>query len=105
MGTANLTLLIYRYDFIPSFRQPANSDRGGVWAKIPLINNTLNMGTFEWVLWMDFDTLFTNLSIRIEDFMEDIKLHDLDPLNTGQQWSDVSMIAASDWFLPSHIPN
>jgi mannan polymerase II complex MNN10 subunit len=50
---------------------------------------------YEWVLWMDFDTLFTNTSIRIEEFLEDAKSH-VNRFETGQKWEDVDMIAAAD---------
>ena len=74
-----------------------HDDQSGVWAKLPLVNETLNKGSFEWVLWLDFDTLFTNMNIRMEDFIEDVKTNDLNKHNTGQQWSDVDMIVAPDW--------
>ena len=58
---------------LPFFRKPKNDDQGGVWSKLVLVNETLNTGKYDWVLWMDFDTLFTNLSVTMEDFMEDAK--------------------------------
>ena len=79
----------------PAFEQLRGDDQhGGVWSKILLVNETLHTGKFDWVLWMDFDTLFTNMSSKMEDFMENAKNH----LKEGQQWDDVSMIAASDWY-------
>ena len=62
-----------------------------------MVYETLNSGLYEWVLWKDFDTLFTNTSIRIEDFMEDVKINHLNSLDTGQQWKDVDMIVSRDW--------
>jgi len=84
------------YEFLPTFKSPKGDDMGGVWSKIPLVNQTLAMGRFEWVLWMDFDTLFTNLHHKMEDFMEDAQTNHLNALQTGQKWSDVSMIASAD---------
>jgi hypothetical protein len=65
-----------------------------VWSKIPLVNEALDTEKFDWVLWMDFDTLFTNMSTKMEDFMKDARINHL---NTGQRWEDVDMIAAPDW--------
>ena len=68
---------------------------GSVWDKIPLIRDALDMKPhYEWILFMDFDTLFTNLSISIEDFLDDAKQHHL---RGNQRWNDVSIIASPDW--------
>ena len=75
---------------------------GGVWTKIPLVNQTLAMVRFEWVLWMDFDTLFTNMHYKMEEFMQDAQMNHLNALKTGQKWNDVNMIAAADWY--HHLP-
>lgn len=76
------------------FEKPKYDDKGGVWSKIPLVNETLETGKFEWVLWMDFDSLFTNMSSKMEDFMENATTY----LKEGQNWEDVSMIAGPDWY-------
>jgi hypothetical protein len=82
---------------IPVFEKLKNDDQGGVWAKLILVNETLNTDRFDWVLWMDFDTLFTNLSSKMEDFVDDVRTNHLSP---GQSWDEVSMIAAPDWSPP-----
>ena len=82
------------YEVYPFFQNPKYDDKGGVWSKIVLVNETLETGKFEWVLWMDFDSLFTNMSSKMEDFMENAKNH----LKEGQRCEDVAMIAASDWY-------
>jgi galactosyl transferase GMA12/MNN10 family len=91
-----------RYDIIPTLEQEQlkNDGQSMVWAKIPVILNALNSRPYEWVLFMDFDTLFTNLSITIESFLEETKETCLRP---GQKWEDVSMIAAPDWYSPPPI--
>lgn len=60
------------------------------------MNETLDTGQYDWALWMDFDTLFTNLSTTMEEFMEDAKENHRE---TGQKWEDVDMIAAPDWYF------
>ena len=87
---------------IPVFERFKNDDQGGgVWSKLLLVNETLNTNRFEWILWLDFDTLFTNLSSKLEDFMDDVKRNHLSP---HQQWEQVNMIAAPDWFPPPPLP-
>jgi hypothetical protein len=62
----------------------------------------MNAGDFDWVLLMDFDTLFTNMAIRMEDFMNDARANHLDNLKTGQRWEDVDLIVSGDWYPPSY---
>ena len=64
---------------------------------MPIILDAMDDENIEWVLWMDFDTLFMNMSARIEDFLLDAEKNHVDMFNTGQQWSDVNMIATKDW--------
>src|SRR5436190_14938847 len=93
MGTLKSKISNVSYEVFASFQRPKYDDKGGVWSKIVLVNETLESGNFEWALWMDFDSLFMNMSTKIEDFMENAKNH----LKEGQRWEDVAMIAAPDW--------
>ena len=86
------------YDFHPFFHQLPYDDVGGVWSKIPLVNHTFSLGDPDWVLWMDFDTLFTNMSFTFEEFMRDVKENYVDLQKTGQKWIDVDMIVTADWY-------
>ena len=88
---------MYSYDLRPYFQPLPHDDKSGVWAKIPLINDTLITGKYDFVVWMDFDTLFTNMKTRIEDFLQDVQAHHVDRLHTGQRWEDVDMIITPDW--------
>lgn len=74
-----------------------NDDRGDVWAKMPILLDAMEDDHIEWVLWIDFDSLFMNMSTRIEDFLLDAEMNYVDMLNTGQKWWDVDMIATKDW--------
>lgn len=94
MGTLKSRFFNVSYEVYPFFQKPEYDDKGGVWSKIVLVNETLETGNFEWVLWMDFDSLFTNMSTKMEDFMENAKNY----LKEGQRWEDVSIIAAPDWY-------
>jgi hypothetical protein len=88
-----------RYAFHPYFQELPHDDVGRVWSKIPLVNHTFNIGEPDWVLWMDFDTLFTNMSFTFEEFIADAKENHLDAQKTGQKWIDVDMIITADWYV------
>ena len=94
MGTPKSKISNVSYEVFAFFQKPKYDNKGGVWSKVVLVNETLETGKFEWVLWMDFDSLFMNMSTKMEHFMENAKKH----LKEGQKWEDVSMIAAPDWY-------
>jgi len=89
-----------RYAFHPYFQPLPHDDVVGVWSKIPLVNRTLDIGDPDWVLWMDFDTLFTNMSFTFEEFLKDAREKHLDAHKTGQKWIDVDIIITADWYTP-----
>lgn len=86
------------YAFHPYFHELPHDDVGRVWSKIPLVNHTFSIGDPDWVLWMDFDTLFTNMSFTFEEFMRDVKGNYVNLQNTGQKWIDVDIIISADWY-------
>jgi galactosyl transferase GMA12/MNN10 family len=98
------------YAFHPYFQELPHDDVGRVWSKIPLVNHTFSLGDPDWVLWMDFDTLFTNMSFTFEEFVKDVKENYVNLRNTGQKWIDVDMILTADWYttlflapIPVHL--
>jgi hypothetical protein len=44
------------------------ADRAPHWAKIPMVQNTLEK--FDWVLWVDADSMFVNHSLSIEEVLD-----------------------------------
>ena len=82
------------YDFEPFFELPnVEENRSEVWTKITLVNNTINDAkrTYDWIMWLDFDTLFTNLSVSVAGFLEDV----LPPADSEER-DRVDMILAPD---------
>ena len=56
------------YDFVIDrgdidFSRPLN------WTKVPAI--LAHLGNYDWILWSDIDTLFVDMSVRLEDFIRD----------------------------------
>jgi hypothetical protein len=90
-------ILRISYKLVPTFENSPLWDKAGVWAKIPLVIDAFDKDDIEWVMWMDFDTLFMNTSRRMEDFIDDARMNHLDAHNTGQKWEDVGLIASPDW--------
>jgi hypothetical protein len=86
---------------IPSFRDPKDGKSSGVWNKIVFLNQTLQSGKYDWVLWMDFDTLFTDMRSTIEDFMDECKM-DIETSGGDRLWTDINIIAAPDWYVILH---
>jgi len=45
--------------------------RGAMWHKFVMVEEAIAMGQYDWVWWMDFDTLITNNTIKVEDVIEE----------------------------------
>lgn len=45
--------------------------RGPMWHKFVMIESAIATGQYDWVWWMDFDTLITNNTIKVEDVIEE----------------------------------
>ena len=70
-----------------------NDEYSAVWAKMPIMRNLLLSGEYEWVMWIDFDTVFTNLSHSVDAFLTDALENHLD---SEQQQNDINLIIAPD---------
>ena len=82
------------YDFVSRNISYEIYDRHPVWYKIYYIQELLNK--YEWVLFVDCDTLLTNDNIKIENFIKDEKdlyiSKDINGINAG-----VMLIKNSEW--------
>jgi len=75
--------LIIDYDF--------TEERGPVWHKIPMIEDLVKKGQHEWTWWIDFDSLITNGTMKLENVIaEALKGH--------QNPTEVDMILTADCF-------
>lgn len=62
----------------------------GPWHKLNMIENAINKRRYDWIWWMDFDTLITNKTIKITDIIEEALQKHKDP-------NSVSMLFTADW--------
>ena len=42
-----------------------------MWHKFVMVESAIATGLYDWVWWMDFDTLITNNTIKVEDVIEE----------------------------------
>jgi mannan polymerase II complex MNN10 subunit len=49
----------------------ADNKRGLMWHKFDMVQRVINGSQHDWVWWIDFDTLVTNMNIKIEDIIEE----------------------------------
>jgi mannan polymerase II complex MNN10 subunit len=81
-------------DFIVDFE--AHADRGTPWWKLDMIERLIKKNQWDWLWWLDFDTLITNTEISVADIVEEtlgnvtapdeidyLLTHDCNGLNTG----------------------
>ena len=66
------------------------AQRGTVWHKFVMIERTIATGQYDWVWWLDFDTLITNTTIRVADIIEGALAGAANP-------DDVDYIFTNDW--------
>ncbi|KAF2196981.1 hypothetical protein GQ43DRAFT_382084 [Delitschia confertaspora ATCC 74209] len=84
----------HKHDFIVDYE--THSERSVVWAKFDMIERLIKSNKYDWIWWMDFDTLITNTDIKITDVIrENLKnatnpgqidyllTHDCNGLNSG----------------------
>jgi mannan polymerase II complex MNN10 subunit len=82
------------YDFITDFE--AHSERGPVYWKFDMVERLVKTGKYDWIWWLDFDTLITDTGVRVADIITDeldkaenpdqvdyILTHDCNGLNLG----------------------
>jgi mannan polymerase II complex MNN10 subunit len=62
----------------------------GAWHKLNMIENAINKRRYDWIWWMDFDTLITNKTIKITDIIEEA-------LQKHKNPDMVSMMLTADW--------
>ncbi|KAJ4372322.1 hypothetical protein N0V83_004096 [Neocucurbitaria cava] len=57
------------YDFIVDYE--AHTDRATIYWKFNMIEKLIKADKYDWIWWIDFDTLFTNTDIKITDIIEE----------------------------------
>jgi hypothetical protein len=56
-----------------------------------MIENAIKLGRYDWIWWLDFDTLITNKTIQVEDIIEE-------ELQKHPNPDNVSMMFTADWY-------
>ena len=64
--------------------------RGTMWHKFVMIESAIATGLYDWVWWMDFDTLITNNTIKVEDVIEESLANLINP-------DLIDFIFTADW--------
>jgi mannan polymerase II complex MNN10 subunit len=64
--------------------------RGAMWHKLVMIESAIATSLYDWVWWMDFDTLITNNTIKVEDVIEESLANVTNP-------DLIDFIFTSDW--------
>lgn len=61
-----------------------------MWHKFEMIEAAIHTGKYEWIWWMDFDTLITNQTIKLEDVIAEHLANATNP-------DDVDFFFTPDW--------
>jgi len=56
------------YDFIVDY--DVTNERDVMWGKFDMLRRVIDAGKHDWVWWMDFDTLITNMTTKVEDVVD-----------------------------------
>jgi galactosyl transferase GMA12/MNN10 family len=80
----------HNYTLLVDYQQ--NNKRGAMWHKFVMIETAIRSGLYDWVWWMDFDTLITNTSIRVEDVIAQ-ELANV----THTEPEDIDFLFTPDW--------
>jgi len=56
------------YDFIVDY--DVTNERDVMWGKFDMLRRVIDAGQHEFVWWMDFDTLITNMTTKVEDVID-----------------------------------
>ncbi|EAW25564.1 uncharacterized protein NFIA_043830 [Aspergillus fischeri NRRL 181] len=91
----------------------SHSTRGTTWLKFDMIERLINTSQYDWIWWIDFDTLITNTTMSLADIiseslasssvpdMIDFIVTDDWAKNSGKSWNDQESMAE---FLQSKTP-
>ncbi|KAF2270453.1 hypothetical protein CC78DRAFT_133154 [Lojkania enalia] len=82
------------YDFIVDYE--SHTDKGTCYWKFNMMERLIKQGKWDWIWWVDFDTLITNTDIKVADIIQDelanvtnadsidwLLTHDCNGLNLG----------------------
>jgi len=50
-----------------------------MWHKFEMIEDAIHSQKYDWIWWMDFDTLITNQTVKVEDLIAEHLANETDP--------------------------
>jgi hypothetical protein len=65
-----------------------------VWHKLNMIEYLIRTEEYDWIWWIDYDTVITNTDIKLEDIIRDV-------LKGAKNPDDIDLILTADWYCPS----
>ncbi|KAF2103037.1 hypothetical protein NA57DRAFT_52573 [Rhizodiscina lignyota] len=61
----------HNYTLLIDYDAPESHDVGIMWHKFKMMEDLVHAGTHDWIWWIDFDTLITNLNIKLDDIIKE----------------------------------
>lgn len=58
------------YDLVVDY-EAHTRERGAVWWKFDMVRRLIKKDQWDWIWWLDFDTLITNTDIKVADIIQD----------------------------------
>jgi mannan polymerase II complex MNN10 subunit len=62
----------------------------GFWHKVTMIDRLIKRNKYDWIWWIDFDTIITNTTVKLEDLIAESLAAVPDP-------DKIDMILTPDW--------
>jgi mannan polymerase II complex MNN10 subunit len=69
----------HRYDLFVDYE--SHAERGTTWLKFDMIERLIQAKQHDWIWWMDFDTLITNTTMKLEDVISETLANSTKPDN------------------------
>jgi mannan polymerase II complex MNN10 subunit len=64
----------------------------GYWHKVKMIERLIIQDEYDWIWWIDYDSLITNTDIKLEDLINDSLASVSDP-------DRIDLLLTPDWFV------
>jgi mannan polymerase II complex MNN10 subunit len=56
-----------------------------------MMERLIKAGQHDWIWWLDFDTLFTNMTIKVTDIIQESLVNATNP-------DDIDFLLTNDWY-------
>lgn len=87
----------HKYDFIVDYEAHTDRDHGTTWWKYNMMERLIKTEKWDWLWWIDFDTLITNTDIKVLDIIEET-------LKKVTAPDEIDVLTTHDWYSnPSRL--